>query len=184
MSNALLDLMREGTRYKWCMTPYCTTCGSLEYRNKLKNLAGPLGGGPLANALDEIDIDELMRIPRWQDGLLIAVIDLPISMQVDGVLKAWLPKATQNIRFADYVLFKITKHLPRQSDTRRDWINACKTMAVDTKDFSLVESLILVLGQDAKNQPELLGIAADFARTSSQMRRVLLNACNLNVNTA
>lgn len=180
MSNPLLDLIREGTDRKWCMTPYCTTCGSRDYRSKLKELAGPLGG-PLANALEEIDIDELTSISKWQDGLLIAIIDLPIAIKVDGVLKAWLPKAIENIRFADFVLFKIVRYLPGHSDTRREWINTCRSMAVNSKDCSLVESLILVLGQDAKSHPELLEIATELAKTSPQMRRILLNACNLTV---
>lgn len=103
------------------------------------------------------------------------------SMQVDGILRAWLAKAIGNIQFADFVLFKIARILPKHSDTRRDWINTCMAMAIDSKDFSLVESLILVLGQDAKNHAELMSIAADHAKTSAQMRRMLLNACNVNV---
>lgn len=138
-------------------------------------------GGPLVKALEELDIDELTHEPNWQGGLLIAVIDLPTSMQIDGVLKAWLPKAARNIRFADYVLFKIAKYLPKRSDTRRTWIDNCLVMAVANKNFSLVESLILVLGQDAKNHPQLLEIATDYAKTSPQMRRVLWNACNINI---
>ena len=183
MSNPLLEIMREASGRKWCMTPYCTACGSLKFLNKLKELAGPLGG-PLANALEDLDIKELTSIPKWQDGLLIAVIDLPISMQLEGILRAWLPKACGDIRFADYVLFRIVKLLPRQSDIRREWIETCMAMAVDVKDFSLVESLILVLGQDARMLPELMTIATDYARTSGQMRRVLLSACNLNVKMA
>jgi len=182
LSNPLIEIMREGCRRKWCMTPYCTTCGALEYRTKLKELAGPLGG-PLANALENLDLKELTSIPKWQDGLSVAVIDLPISAQVEGVLRAWLPKAPEDIRFTDYVLFKLVKYLPRQSQIRKKWIDTCTAMVIDAKDFSLVESLILVLGQDAKSYPELMAIATDFARTSEQMRRVLLNACNLNVKT-
>lgn len=181
MSNPLLDIIREASNRKWCMQPYCTTCGSLDYRNKLKEFSGPLGG-PQADALVDIDINELTHIPDWQGGLLIAIIDLPMrSMQVDGILRAWLAKAIGNIQFADFVLFKIARILPKHSDTRRDWINTCMAMAIDSKDFSLVESLILVLGQDAKNHAELMSIAADHAKTSAQMRRMLLNACNVNV---
>ena len=183
MSNQLLDIIMEGSKRRWCMTPYCTTCGALEYRNKLKELAGPFGG-PLVDALEDVDIDELTSLPQWQDGLLVAVIDLPISIQIDGILRAWLPKAIGNIRFSDYVLFKIARYLPRQSDTRRAWTNACMAMAVDSNDFSLVESMILVLGKDAKNHAELMTIAAEHAKASGQMRRVLLNACNVSERTA
>jgi hypothetical protein len=54
-------------------------------------------------------------------------------------------------------------------------------MALSTKNFSLIESLILVLRQDALNCPDLIAEAKEYAKTSAQMRRVLYNACNLNV---
>ena len=180
MSNPLIDIMKEGNKRNWCMTLYCTTCGSKEYRNKLKELAGPLGG-PLADALAEIDIDELTTISNWQDGLLIAINDLPMSMQVEGILEAWLPRIDENIRFADYILFKLVKCFPKKNKTRMNWINTCITVAIDSKDFSLVESLILVLGQDAKKHSKLITMAKNLASTSVQMKRVLRNACDINV---
>jgi hypothetical protein len=42
-------------------------------------------------------------------------------------------------------------------------------------------TLILVLRQDALNYPALIAEAKEYAKTSSQMRRVLYNAYNLNV---
>lgn len=104
MSNPLLDIIKKAHEQKWCITPYCTTCGARDYRNALKELAGPLGGG-LANALAEINPQDLTSIPNWQDALLVAIIDLPISLQTEGVLKAWLPKTTDNIFFADFAVF-------------------------------------------------------------------------------
>jgi len=102
-------------------------------------------------------------------------------MQLDGILRAWLPKAITNIPFADCVLFKIVRSLPAQSVTRREWISACLAIAIGSKDFSLVESLILVLGQDAKTYPELMSIAADHEKSSGQMRRVMRNVFNMTV---
>ena len=180
MSNPLIDIMKEGSERNWCMTLYCTTCGSKEYRKKLKELAGPLGG-PLANALSEIDIKELTAIPNWQDALLIAINDLPPSMQVEGVLKAWLPGIANNIRFADYILFKLVKYMDRNSETRTDWINSCIDVAIETKDFSLTESLVLVLGQNSKEHSELISTAKKLVTSSAQMKRVLRNVCNINV---
>jgi len=180
MSNPLYDIIRKAHEQKWCMTPYCTTCGAREYRNLLKDLAGPLGGG-LANALADINPQDLTSIPNWQDALIIALIDLPISLQVEGVLKAWLPKTTDNIFFADFVFYEIVRYLPKDNKTRNIWIEHCMTMALNTKDFSLIESLILVLRQDALKYSELIAIAKEYAKTSAQMRRVLLNACNLKV---
>jgi len=180
MSNPLLDIIKKTHEQKWCITPYCTTCGGREYRNALKDLAGPLGGG-LANALAEINPQDLTLIPNWQDALLVAIIDLPISLQTEGVLKAWLPKTMDNIFFADFAVFRIVRYLPKDNETRNRWIEHCMNMALSTKNFSLIESLILVLRQDALNYPALIVEAKEYAKTSSQMRRVLYNACNLNV---
>ena len=171
--------MKYANKHNWCMKFFCTTCGSKEYRDKLKELAGPLGG-PLANALSDIDINELSAIPNWQDGLLIAINDLPMSIQVEGILKAWLPEIACNIRFADYILFKLVKYLPRNNETKTDWINSCIDVAINKNDFSLTESLVLVLGEDAKEYSELIATAKKFAKSSSQMKRVLRNACNIN----
>lgn len=183
MSNPLIDIIRKAQEQKWCMTPYCTTCGSREYRNSLKDLAGPLGGG-LANALADINPQELASIPNWQDALLVAIIDLPISLQVEGVLKAWLPKTTDNLFFADFALYKVVRQFPKDNETRTRWIESCMAIALNTKNFSLIESLILVLQQDTLNYPDLIIIAKEYAETSAQMRRALHNACNLNVPAA
>src|SRR4030067_1542824 len=172
MSNSLLDIIKKAHEQKWCTTPYCTTCGAHDYRNALKELAGPLGGG-LANALAEINPQDLSSIPNWQDTLLVAIIDLPISLQTESVLKAWLPKAIDNIFFADFALFKIVRYLPKDNEIKNRWIEHCMTVALSTKNFSLIESLILVLGQDTLNHPDLITIAKECAKTSAQMRRVL-----------
>ena len=66
MNNPLYDIIRKANEQKWCMTPYCTTCGAREYRKALKDLAGPLGGG-LANALSDINPQDITSIPNWQD---------------------------------------------------------------------------------------------------------------------
>jgi len=81
MSNPLYDIISKAHEQKWCVTPYCTTCGSSEYRNALKELSGPLGGR-LADALADIDLQEISLLPNWQDALLVAIMDLPISQQV------------------------------------------------------------------------------------------------------
>jgi hypothetical protein len=180
MSNPLHDIIKKAQEQKWCTTPCCTTCGAHEYRNALKDLAGPLGGG-LANALAELNPQDLSSIPNWQDALLVAVIDLPISLQTEGVLKAWLPKTTDNILFADFAIFRIVRYLPKDNETRNRWVEHCMNMALSKKNFSLIESIILVLQQDALNYPALIAEAKEYAKTSSQMRRVLYNACKLNI---
>jgi hypothetical protein len=176
MSNPLLNIIRKAYERKWCTEPYCTTCGGREYRDALNELAGPLGGS-LANALEEINPQDLISIPNWQDALLIAIFDVPFSPQLEGVLQAWLPKIPNNIFFADFVLYKIVRHLPTDNEMKNKWIESCVSIVLDTNNFSLIESIILVLRKDALNYPNLIAIAEEQAKTSAQMRKVLRNAC-------
>lgn len=160
------------------MSLHCTTCGAHEYRKALRQLGGEAGGG-LANALAELSPSELAKEPGWQDALLIAIRDLPFSLQLEGVLEAWLPKIREDILFSDFVLFKIVKYVPVESDIRKQWISECILLAQESRRFSLIESLLLVFGKDGLHHTELIDIAKEYARSSKQMRRVLRNACGI-----
>jgi len=183
MGNPLIEIMKEGIKHKWCMSINCTTCGSLDYRRKVQELAGSLGG-PLSNALEDLDINELTSLSKWQEGLVIAVLDLPMPMQRDSALKAWLPNLAGHPRFADYILFRLVRYLSSESETRRKWISKCISMAVENSDSSLIESLLLVLRKEAIQHPDLITVASSMAKTSQQIRRVLFNVCNLKVEKA
>lgn len=179
MNNKFIDIVREASERNWCTTPYCTTCGSLEYRQALKKLSGDLGG-PLADALTNLDLKEITKLPNWQGALLIALIDLPISLQLEGILKAWLAKAKDNeVDLLDLVLFKVIKNLPSDSLLRKQWLDRCSELAIKKRHISLIESLILVLRKEALNNSELMEIASEHAKNSKQMQRVLLNACEI-----
>jgi hypothetical protein len=176
MKNRFLDIIRKANEEKWCVRPYCTTCSAQEYRSSLKELSGPLGGG-LANALEDVTPHELTSIPNWQDALLTAIIDLPISVQVEGVLKAWLLRIDpSSISFADYVIFKVVRALPKNSEVRSAWIQRCITLSLECEHISLTESLLLILKKEAFNYPEFISAAKHHAENSHQMKRVLLSS--------
>ncbi len=161
------------------MTPYCTTCGSREYRNALKELSAPLGGG-LADALADIDLQEISLLPNWQDALLVAIMDLPISQQVEDVLEAWLPEISGHIVFADLILYKIVRYMRKNNATRNKWIDRCIDIAINSRNFSFIESLLLVLRRDAWDYPKLIAIAKEYSYSSTQMDRVLRNSYRWN----
>jgi len=183
MSNLLIDIIRTAHTHKWCTTPYCTTCGARDYRQALKKLGGELGGD-LASALAELSPSEVTKEHSWQDALLVAIIDLPFSLQLEGVLKAWLPKLHEDIDFSDFVLYKIVRYIPKENDIKKEWIDNCIVMAKANKNFSLIESLLLVLRKRSFEYPELIEIAKEYAKSSSQMRRVLRNACGIELKDA
>jgi hypothetical protein len=178
MSNPLYDIIRKAHEQKWCVTPYCTACGAHEYRNALQELSGPLGGG-LADALADIDLQEISLLPNWQDALLVAIMDLPVSQQVESVLKAWLPKMSDNIALADLILYKIVRYMRKDNATRNNWIVRCIDIGINSRNFSLIESLLLLLRREAWNYRKLIAIAKEYSYSSAQMDRVLRNSCKL-----
>jgi len=178
MANPFIDIVRMAEKNKWCTTPYCTTCIAREYRQALKDLGGQLGGG-LADALSELKPSEITHENNWQNALLTAIIDLPMSLQLEGILETWSEKMDEDINFTDFILFKIIRNISQKSKIWGKWINGCLSLALVTKNFSLIESLLLVMGRKAVEQNELIQIARDYAKSSRQMRRVLFNSCGI-----
>ena len=174
--NPLYDIISKAHEQKCCVTPYCTTCDSREYRDALKELSGPMGGG-LANAIADIDLQDISLLPNWQDALLIAIMDLPLSQQVEGVLEAWLPKISDHIVFADLILYKIIRYMRKDNVTSNNWIERCIDIAINSRNFSLIESLLLVLRRDAWDYPKLIAVAKEYSHSSAQMDRALRNSC-------
>ncbi len=174
MTNTFIDIIRTAENNKWCTTPYCTTCSANEYRQALKNL-----GGGLAEMLSELNPSEITREHNWQDALLTAIIDLPISLQLVGILETWSEKLDEDINFTDFILFKIIRNIAKNSEIWEKWVSGCVSLALATKNFSLIESLLLVMDRKAIEQDEFIIIAKDIAKWSIQMRRVLLNSCEI-----
>jgi hypothetical protein len=123
MENPFLSIVREAAEKNWCVSPFCTTCGAREYREALSELAGPFGG-PLCIALSQVSADELIRVPRWDQALEVAIRDLPFEGQVVEVLEAWLPGVGSTARFDDVVLSRIVRALSVTTETRAAWIAA------------------------------------------------------------
>ncbi|MBU4179873.1 MAG: retropepsin-like domain-containing protein [Desulfobacteraceae bacterium] len=181
--NPFIDLVRKASSLNWCMKPYCTTCGAMDFRSALQEVGGKLGG-PLADALADVNLDELTSMPNWEDAIQIAVRDLPLPGQATALFESWLERAHQNLRFFDVVLYKLIRYLPEDHSVRVEWIVRGVYLAIQTCDFSLVESLILTLRKNALQYDQLMALAKRFAKESRQMHRVLRNACNIEIDLA
>ena len=158
---------------RWCVRPYCTTCGSTEFRRALGELGGPLGG-PLTDALCALQPPDVMWFPDWPDALEVALRDLPLGVEV--VLGTWLGRVGQVVRFDDVVLYRIVRHLRENSDLRTRWVETLVPVATKLNDFSLIESLILTLRGHASSYPSLVAAATALAEGSNQVGRVLRNS--------
>lgn len=174
--NEFTELVKLAVASRWCTDLYCTTCGNMEFRTRLATLDNGLGG-PLSNLLSNLDLDEFTRIGKWLDCLRIAFIHLPFAPQRDGLLKNWLPYARTNVRFADGVLYYIVRYTG--GEVRESWVSSCVDLALESKDPSLVESLIWTLGSDLTHYPNLADIALTLVTASPKVQTALRKTGNL-----
>jgi hypothetical protein len=126
--------------------------------------------------LANLDLDEYTELGKWLDCLRIAFVDLPFAPQRVDALKHWLCYARTNVRFADGVLYYIVRYI--SGDARESWIASCVDLALESRDASLVESLIWVLHSDLAHYPKLFDAAHDLT-TSTMVRTALRKTGNL-----
>jgi hypothetical protein len=173
IGNRVIGLIREAAARNWCVRPFCTTCGSMDFRRALEEIPD------LTSELVSLDIGELYRLPDGEDGL--AVIMLTQRVDWDQVLEAWIPRIGENARMADIVLFRVIgSRTPFQrSQVMKDWIESCIRLVVQTWDTSLIESLVYVLGvhgEGLSRYPTLLAVAREVGEVDTRVRRALVKA--------
>ena len=120
----------------------------------MREVGGVLGG-TLAGALAEVNPDEFTSLPKWEGALEIAVRVLPLPGQATSLLESWPERAGQNLRFFDVVLYRLIRYLPNDHPVH----------------------------QNALQYNQVLVLAKRFAKESGQMRRVLRNTCNIEIDS-
>jgi hypothetical protein len=96
---------------------------------------------------------------------------------MDRILTAWLPQLDRHIRLADLILFHYVRRgalfAPMSVEVLQQWREKCVDLAVQTKDESLVESLICTLGK-YRNNPALDAVIRDLVNHGSRIVIVAL----------
>ena len=205
-----LEILHQANKNGWCGKVVCTTCGGQQFQTELDKI-GVLDG-PLIESLATLHIDDLMALPNWMVALRIAWHEIKYdrSNQWEYVLKSWLdipfpnstfrsPQIIQDLygianqysylSFLDFVLYNLVRRtLSKDHKIRELWLNKCIDLAVETRLFSLTESVLLTLRDEASEHEELVNIAKLIADSESQeptqkqqMNRVLRNACSIEV---
>ena len=159
--NPFLALVADSRQRGLCTRPWCTTCAATEFREALRRdragLAADLASLPLA---------DLEVTPDWGDPLRLALDELGSAELMDHVLQAWLPHLDDHVRLADLVVFYYVRRgalfAPMSVDTLQEWLGRSIDVANQSRDSSLVESLIYTLGGQIKEHPELVELVKEL----------------------
>jgi hypothetical protein len=172
--NSFLEAVALARANRWCTSPSCTTCGAHEFRRAL--LKG--GRHKLAEALATVDLEKVQRRLDWRDSLRLALDHLDSAELKDQVLTAWYPQLREQISIADFVLFYYVRRgalfAPMSVELLKQWRDRCVELACESRDESLLESLIYVLGSAYHQNPALAAVVESKAATSLKVRKAAL----------
>ena len=156
-----VEIVNIAEKNRWCVQPFCTTCGSHEFRDELRKLSEDHEKG-LVDALSAASVSALSTSLNWGDAVRLALGEINDAKDMDKVLKSWLPNLQSNIELADLVMFYFVKQgaifAPMSVELLNKWGDACKELAIMTKNESLLESLIYSLGDRIEDDQELMKV--------------------------
>lgn len=173
-----IELIAKSKNRGWCMKHYCTTCGAGHFRESLKkiaNLEEDLSSTPISKLLGHSDSVHLIRtiVPRWSAALQIVVSETSLSLNWDTILASWFPQASQNATFLDHIIFYILPRINCSSSTLQKWTDQSASMAIESKDASLLESLIRRLGSQSQSYAGLVDTGIRVSQTYKPLERAL-----------
>jgi hypothetical protein len=170
--NAYIELLQQAHEKQWCIQEFCTTCGSMEFRNTATALAHQ-EGNQLVASLASLKLSELYRFSKWHNALYLSLYCIDKAEDMDTVLTSWLPQLDAHIRIADLVLFYFVRRgalfAPMSIEVLEQWRGTCVDLAVRTNDESLVESLICTEGRYYRNYPELAEVVQGMVERGSSV---------------
>ena len=192
MSRGFLDFA-SARDFSYCR-PYCAKCYIRfvgDFIEPIEKAHGtfPDGGFPsgmwwheimelpgvkshLAKELENLSLSELLQLKYWDGHLTVAFTMLRGSNLPDRILRRWLESCPDNPRFVDVLIFYLLP-LAAHSDIRHAWFAKAADMAVSSKDYSLVESLVWRLGGGLDKYPELLSLATELQKNSPHITKAM-----------
>lgn len=152
-----------------CGGVFCSTCGG--YAGIIPKLLTTEDRELVETSLSELTIDRLTEISPWQE--LLPVIARSSTTRM--LLRSLEECDTSDIRATDRTLYLANKFSYgdlQLSEYTHKFATKLIPLALATKDYSLTETLILVLDQIPQ---KLLNNALEAAKDNQQMARVLYN---------
>ncbi|TVL96557.1 MAG: hypothetical protein CV087_23680 [Candidatus Brocadia sp. WS118] len=170
MKNYFLEVLNDAVLNKWCVQPWCTTCGASDFRTAVAAISD------IQSDLENVDLRQLISYRQWCNALRITAADRMFTINWGRILSLWLPYAREHIDFADHILYYLVNNVPCEGRIRDEWVAACVELAVLNEHVSLLESLVRILGENSGKYPELIPTALKQISCSTRLKNALIKA--------
>ncbi len=171
MATTFPEIVTQAATNRWCVRPWCTTCANHDFRRALESLDDGTGER-LTSELSSMSLADYVTIPDWDDAVRVAFLRLPWPGQRERILDAWLAQPDAPVRLIDVAFYHIVRHYG-DGELRRRWITTCIDRALATRNGSLTESLLWILGPGISSEPRLLELALQLADSYPPIRKPL-----------
>jgi len=127
----------------------------------------------LANELENLPLSDFLKLQHWEGQLCIAFAMLKGGGLQSGILRRWLETCPEDVRFIDVVVFYLLPHAFAPAGINEQWIAKALGLAVSSRDYSLVESLVWRLGGGLDKYPDLLKLATELQQNSPPIAKAM-----------
>jgi hypothetical protein len=170
-SSTIADLIDEARREHWCTKRHCTTCGAGPWRAGVQRIAHT--SAHLAQQLELLPLSAWYDLPEFGGAIYHSFSLLSGHDQVDRVLDNWLTRLAGHYRIADAVCFYVIRERQSSERLRHDWLARSEAMAIESRDPSLLETLVYSFEADVHEHTELLRVAESARRGYAPLDRAL-----------
>jgi hypothetical protein len=171
ISSTIADVIEQARRDHWCTKRHCATCEPTSWCSAVQELAQR--PERFARDLARLPVHAWYDLPELGGAIYHAFSVLPRRDLVDQVLQSWLTQLEGHVRIADAVTFYVIREGLSSERLRHEWLRRSESMAVETKDPSLLETLLYALGDEIVDHPQLLRAAELMRRGHAPLDRAL-----------
>lgn len=134
----------------------------------------------LLNELLTLPIKELIKLKAWPEIIRMVFHVLPPTKPHNLILRKWLLEVEDNVRVTDVLLFYVVRKTQIDPDIYEAWVQKAIGLAVQSRDVSLVESLILTVNDSISKYRWLLDLATELSQESlaTKMALTKMAGCN------
>jgi len=134
----------------------------------------------LAHELQQLPLAAWYDLPEFGGAIYHCFATLPSRALVDQVLGDWVSRLAGHYRIADAVTFYVVRDGQSSERLRDDWLRRSEAMALESRDPSLLESLVYAYGTDLHEHPELVRAAEIARRGHAPLDRALKHSAQIN----
>ena len=163
----------EHRRDRACPKMFCSTCGGLA--GYVKEHLTAENRQEIRKALEGINPGALYQFGRWEE-LVASMFQGRYRIIIQQMAVA--DRANLNLDSpvaVDRFLFEAWKNKMLVGGKYLEVIETGIELALSSNSVSLVETLILILGNKSIDHPELVRLAIELSRDNEQIQRVLYN---------